>query len=34
MGDVLSKIVKKHFPNEDIYGKRGKLSELMVINPK
>jgi hypothetical protein len=33
-GDVLSKIVKKHFPNEDIYGKRGKLSELMFINPK
>jgi hypothetical protein len=33
-GDVLSKILQRNFPNQPIYGKNGKLSEIMLMNPK
>lgn len=32
-GDMLSKIIKRYFPRHDIYGKKGKIQELVAKNP-
>lgn len=32
-GDVLSKLVKRNFPKERIFGKNGMLQKILLINP-
>jgi hypothetical protein len=32
-GDVLSKLVQARYPNDRIYGARGKLKEILKLNP-